>query len=276
MLAVCPQLILAQMNTGKIVGFVLDSSGAAIAGATVRATEDGTGVVTQTRTEASGEYLLNFLQPGTYTVVVEAAGFQKSVTNSKVVVAGGSARVQVSLKVGKASDSVTVSANPIEVATETSELSQTFDFKQLDTLPNIDRNPLYQLNLIPGANNDSGSGNYGNNGNENGSALGQTRPQLASIGGVDSNANSVYIEGVFNREPQNAYIGVTPPSEGIEEVQVFTGKYNAEYGFSGSAVINIVSKAGTNKFHGHDAFPTQSVWRRDRRTDQERQVLLLR
>jgi hypothetical protein len=143
-----------------------------------------------------------------------------------------------------------VAADPIVVATETSELSQTFSYKDLNALPNIDRNPLYQLNLMPGANNDAGSGNYGSNGNENGSAVGQTRPQLASLGGVDANANSVYIEGVFNREPQNAYIGLTPPIEGIQEVQVYTGKYNAEFGFSGSAVINIVTKAGTNQFHG--------------------------
>src|SRR5258708_3166897 len=105
------------------------------------------------------------------------------------------------------------------------------------------------MNLIPGANNDVGSGNYGTNGGENGSAVGLTRPQLASIGGVDANANTIYIEGVFNRETQNAYIGRTPPIEGIQEVQVFTGKYNAEYGFSGSAVVNIVTKSGTNQFH---------------------------
>ena len=247
---VCPQWMMAQMNTGKITGFVTDASGASIAEASVVATEDGTGVSAQTHTSQDGAYLLNFLQPGTYSVTIERSGFEKSVTTSEVVVAGGSARVSVTLRVGKNSEVVQVAANPIEVATETSELSQAFDFKALDALPNIDRNPLYQLNLMPGANNDVGSGNYGSNGNENGSAVGQTRPQLASIGGVDANANSVYIEGVFNREPQNAYIGVTPPIEGIEEVQVFTGKYNAEYGFSGSAVINIVSKAGTNKYHG--------------------------
>ena len=180
-LAVCPQLLLAQMNTGKIGGIVTDSSGAAVTGATVRATEDGTGVVTETRTAPDGEYLLNFLQPGTYTVEVEAAGFQKSVISSEVVVAGGSGRVQVTLKVGKATEVVQVSANPISVATDTSELSQTFDAQALDSLPNIDRNPLYQLNLMPGANNDAGSGNYGSNGNENGSAVGQTRPDRKSV-----------------------------------------------------------------------------------------------
>jgi hypothetical protein len=249
-LLVCPQWIQAQMNTGKLGGTVSDGSGASIAGARVRAIEDGTGVVTEGSTTSDGTYLLNFLLPGTYKIEVTKLGFEKAVTSGVVVTAGGNLRINVSLKVGKATEVVEVAANPIAVATETSELSQTFDYKDLDTLPNIDRNPLYQLNLMPGANNDEGSGNYGSNGNENGSAVGQTRPQLASLGGVDANANSVYIEGVFNREPQNAYIGLTPPIEGIEEVQVYTGKYNAEFGFSGSAVINIVTKSGSDNFHG--------------------------
>ena len=70
------------------------------------------------------------------------------------------------------------------------------------------------------------------------------------LGEWSQDDNSVYIEGILNREPQNAYIGLTPPIEGIQEVQVYTGKYNAEFGFSGSAVINIVTKSGTDKFHG--------------------------
>jgi len=164
--------------------------------------------------------------------------------------AGGITRIDFSLTLGQVQQAVEVSANPISIATETSELSKTFGYTQLDQLPNIDRNPLYQMNLLPGANNDVGSGNYGTNGGENGSAVGLTRNQLASIGGVDANANSVFIEGIFNREPQNAYIGLVPPIEAIQEVQVYTGKYNAEFGFSGSAVINVVTKSGTNEFHG--------------------------
>jgi hypothetical protein len=174
--------VAAQINTGKITGIINDPAGAAISGATVRATK--------------------------------------------------------------------VEAHPNVVNTESAELTQTFGYKALDQLPNLDRNPLYQMNLMPGANNGAGSGNYGSNGGENGSAVGLTRPQFSSLGGVDANANSVYIEGIFNREPQNAYIGVVPPIEAIQEVQVYAGKYDAEYGFSGSAVINVVTKSGTNEFHG--------------------------
>ena len=167
-----------------------------------------------------------------------------------IVDAGGNNRMDVSMLVGNTGQTVEVEANSVNVATETSELSQTFSHQELDKLPNLDRNALYQMNLIPGANNDVGSGNYGTNGGENGSAIGLTRPQLASIGGVDANANSVYIDGVPNREPQNAYISLVPAIEGIQEVQVYTGKYNAEFGFSGSAVVNVTTKSGSNELHG--------------------------
>jgi hypothetical protein len=249
-LVVLPVSAPAQINTGKISGFITDSSGAAVAGAAVSVTADAGGVVSKAITGDSGEYLVNFLLPGTYHVEIEKDGFRRSIQSQVPVNAGGIARVDFQLKVGQVQQVIEVATNPIAVSTETAELSETFDYKELDTLPNIDRNPLYQMNLMPGANNDAGSGNYGTNGGENGSAIGQTRPQMASIGGVDANANTVYIEGIFNREPQNAYIGLTPPIEGIQEVQVYTGKYNAEFGFSGSAVVNIVTKSGGNELHG--------------------------
>jgi Carboxypeptidase regulatory-like domain len=240
----------AQINTGKITGIVTDGTGSLVAGATVRATNQQTGVLTSVKTQDGGSYLINFLIPGSYMLEVESDGFQRSIEKGINVSGGDSVRVDFAMKVGEVRQSVEVQAHPVAVNTESAELTQTFGYKALDQLPNIDRNPLYQMNLMPGANNGSGSGNYGANGGENGSAIGLTRPQLASIGGVDANANGVYIEGIFNREPQNAYIGVVPPIEGVQEVQVYAGKYDAEYGFSGSAVINVVTKSGTNDIHG--------------------------
>jgi hypothetical protein len=242
--------VTAQINTGRIMGTVRDASGAVIPDARVTATNDATGALTPTQSTESGDYVINFLLPGAYHVAVEKQGFQRSVVADVVVNAGGITRLDCNLALGQVQQAVEVIANPLTVATETSELSKTFGYKELDQLPNIDRNPLYQMNLLPGANNDVGSGNYGTNGGENGSAVGLTRNQLASLGGVDANANSVFIEGIFNREPQNAYIGLVPPIEAIQEVQVYTGKYNAEFGFSGSAVINVVTKSGSNELHG--------------------------
>ncbi|MFN7994133.1 MAG: carboxypeptidase regulatory-like domain-containing protein [Bryobacteraceae bacterium] len=240
----------AQINTGRIDGTVRDASGALIPEARVTVTNQETGAVSNAKSTESGDYIANFLIPGKYQVAVEKEGFQRNVVTDVVVNAGGITRMDFNLALGQIQQAVQVQANPLAVATETSELSKTFDFKQIDQLPNIDRNPLYQMNLLPGANNDAGSGNYGSNGGENGSAVGLTRAQTTSLGGIDANANSVFIEGIFNREPQNAYIGLVPPIEAIQEVQVYTGKYNAEFGFSGSAVINVVTKGGTNEFHG--------------------------
>ena len=243
-------IVQAQINTGRVTGSVRDASGAVIPDARIVATNDATGAITAAQSSESGDYVVNFLIPGTYHVAVEKQGFQRNVTADVVVNAGGITHIDFNLSVGAVQQAVEVQANPITVATDTSELSKTFGFKQLDQLPNIDRNPLYQMNLLPGANNDVGSGNYLTNGGEDGSAVGLTRNQLASLGGVDANANSVFIEGIFNREPQNAYVGLVPPIEAIQEVQVYTGKYNAEFGFSGSAVINVVTKSGSNELHG--------------------------
>ncbi len=240
----------AQINTGKITGIVSDSGGAVIAGASVRATNQATGVGTTVRTQANGDYLVNFLIPGAYTVEAESQGFKTSLEKNVEVTAGGVNRIDFTMQLGELRQSVEVESRPVAVNTESAELTQTFGYKALDELPNLDRNPLYQMNLLPGANNGAGSGNYGSNGGENGSAVGLSRPQLSSIGGVDANANGVYIEGIYNREPQNAYIGVVPPIEAIEEVQVYAGKYDAEYGFSGSTVINVVTKSGSNEYHG--------------------------
>lgn len=240
----------AQINTGRISGTVRDASNAGIPDARIVATDDATGVVTTTQSSETGDYVVNFLIPGTYHVAVEKQGFQRSVSADVVVNAGGITHIDFNMVLGTLQQAVQVVANPLSVATETSELSKTFGNKELNQLPNIDRNPLYQMNLLPGANNDVGSANYGTNGGENGSATALTRAQTVSIGGVDANANSVFIEGIFNREPQNAYIGLVPPIEAIQEVQVYTGKYNAEFGFSGSAVVNIVTKSGSNEVHG--------------------------
>lgn len=249
-LFLCTGSVLAQINTGRITGVVTDASGGAVPGAVVRGINQASEVVTATESAANGEYLLNFLVPGAYRVEVESKGFQKAAQTGVTVNAGGVTRLDISLKVGELQQVVEVQSQQVAIATETSELSQTFTKTDLDRLPNIDRNPLFQMNLMPGANNGRGSQNYGANGGENGSAIGNSRAQLASVGGTNANATSVFVEGTFNREPQNAYVGVVPSIEGIEEVQVYTGKYNAEYGFSGSAVVNVVTKAGTNEFHG--------------------------
>jgi hypothetical protein len=252
-LVVCPCAVRGQINSGSIAGFVSDPSGASIPEATVLATNVATRVVTQTATSPDGNYLLNYLVPGTYQVRITKTGFVTSVETNVEVTAGNATRLDVKLAVGQVQQTVEVKANPVEVNTENSEEKFTFGSTSLESLPNIDRNPLFQLNLMPGASNGSFTGNYGTNGGEDGSAVGLTNPQLAAFGGMDANANTIYLEGIPSREPQNAYIGLVPPQDDIQELDVYTGKYDAEYGFSASGVVNVVTKSGTNSLHG-DAF----------------------
>ena len=142
LLLFCSISVLGQINTGKITGFVTDSSGGSVSGVPVVATNDATGVVTKTDTTDSGEFLLTFLVPGTYHVTVEKEGFKKDIRSRVIVDAGGIARIDFTLQVGDVGQTVAVEANAVNVATETSELSQTFSHRDLDALPNLDRNPL--------------------------------------------------------------------------------------------------------------------------------------
>src|SRR5258708_16563816 len=171
LLVICSINVLGQINTGKITGFVTDSSGGSVSGVPVVATNDATGVVTKTDTTDSGEFLLTFLVPGTYHVTVEKEGFKKDIRSGVIVDAGGIARIDFTLQVGDVGQTVAVETNTVNCATETSQLSPTFSHPDLDTLPNPHPNPLYQINLIPRPNNHPGSGHYGTNGGENGSAV---------------------------------------------------------------------------------------------------------
>src|SRR5260370_29619704 len=116
----------AQINTGKITGIVTDSSGATVSDAAVRATNQETNVTTVSKTQSNGDYLINFLIPGTYLVEVEAQGFRRSRESGVNVVAGDAVRLDLSLQIGEVRQSVEVQAHPVAVNTESAELTQTF------------------------------------------------------------------------------------------------------------------------------------------------------
>src|SRR5581483_11091202 len=119
-------LIHAQIITGRITGIITDSAGAVIVGATVRATNQETAVVTTVQSQENGSYLLNFLIPGQYTIQVESPGFASSVERGVQVTAGGIARSDFSMQIGQVRQSIEVQANPLAVNTESAELTQSF------------------------------------------------------------------------------------------------------------------------------------------------------
>src|SRR4051812_27371395 len=129
----CPP-VAAQINTGKITGIITDSGGAVVSGASLRATNQGTGVVTTATSQDGGNYLVNFLIPGHYTIEVQSTGFQRSIEKDVEVTAGGTARLDFAMQVGEVHQTVEVQAHPNTVNTESAELTQTFGYKALDQL----------------------------------------------------------------------------------------------------------------------------------------------
>jgi outer membrane receptor protein involved in Fe transport len=231
---------LAQTATGGIIGTVTDGSGAALPNATVVAKNLATGVEIKTTATGEGFYSIPRILPGVYTLVVEVTGFKKSeVTNVEVSV-GKNAVVDFKLDPGAISEVVTVAGgSEALVEKDTVQISTTFDQKKVQELPvNIPGRGLDRIALLtPGVT--VGFGNVNGNGVTL-SANGQrARANNFTIDGVDNNDLSIGGPNYFVRN-----------ADAIAEYQIVTNNFSAEYGRNQGAVVNIVSRSGTNSFHG--------------------------
>jgi hypothetical protein len=234
-----------QTITGAITGSVTDSSGAAIPGAIVTATNTGTGVATPTQTNQSGFYNLRFLQIGQYTVSVSASGFSTQTTNSFALEVSQEARIDVKLAVGSAAQTVNVtSAAPI-LNTENPTTGDSITAAQATELPLQARNFSSLTTLVAGAVTPNPSA--------------QNSVARASYNGgffVNGNreqTNNYTLDGADINEAIDNYIGYSPNVDAIGELRVITGNATAEYGNANGGQVVMVTKSGTNQFHG-DAF----------------------
>ena len=225
--------------TGSILGNVTDESGAVVTNAKVDVTNIATGVVYNTQTGSSGDFTLPSLNPGRYSVAVEASGFKKSVTTDIILTVGQSARVNVALKAGAVSTTVEVSAAAVNLDTDTSALSQLVSQKQVEELPLNGRNFL-QLLLI-GAGAVTVGGEQG--------TMRQGQGNAISINGGRPEGNNYTLDGLINTDTALVTPAVILSQDAIQEFKVESGTYSAEYGYSANQ-INIVSKSGTNQLHG--------------------------
>jgi outer membrane receptor protein involved in Fe transport len=240
MLFCCSITVLAQSATGGIRGIVTDATGATLPNATVIAKNLATGVESKTTTTSEGSYSTPRILPGIYTIVVEASGFKKSeVTNVEVSV-GKDAVVDFKLEAGAITEVVTVAGgSEALVEKDTVQISTTFSQKKVQELPiNIPGRGLDRVALLtPGVT--VGFGNVNGNGVTL-SANGQrARSNNFTIDGVDNNDLSIGGPNYFVRNP-----------DVVGEYQIITNNFSAEYGRNQGAVINIVSRSGTNGYHG--------------------------
>ena len=234
----------AQVNTADILGTVSDAGGAVVPGARVTATNMSTNDVKTASTNTTGEYIFNLMPPGQYTITGESPSFKKA-TISLSVSAGDRARADMQLQVGNVTEVIQVEAQSPALQTDSSTVSTVIAAQSVQDLPLNGRNFVTLVQSTVGV--AAGPSN---------SILSGTRPderrQTANIiaNGQNEVFNNQLIDGMDNNEREQFTLLIRPSIDMIQEVKVDTNSYPAELGRAGGAVINILTKSGTNQFHG--------------------------
>ncbi len=238
-----PQTAVAQALYGTITGQVRDTTGGAIPGAEVTATNISTNYTQTALTNDVGNYTLANVPIGTYTVRVSLTGFREYVAERVIVTAGQVTRQNATLEVGQITESITVSSAATLLKTDTTDVSAQLESKEITDLPlGAFKNYQSLLNLVPGAT-PAGFQN----------AITDTpgRALTTNVNGVNRNNNNTRIDGAMSVNiwlpHHTAYV---PPSETIEVVDVSTNNFDAEKGFAGGAAVTVITKSGTNELHG--------------------------
>lgn len=224
-------------STGTIVGTVEDSSGAVVPGASVRVTGTATGLQTSTLTDDAGRFSFPRLPVGTYRLEASREGFRQFVSEGIHLDADQSRQAAIVLQVGQASESVTVAGAVGLVETVGGTIKEVVDTRRIVDLPLNGRNPLQLQLLLPGVVLSKGAPNLTQNG-------------FISVNGARGNQNNYMLDGGDNNDPLTNSAAVVPNPDALEEFSVLTNNYSAEYGRNTGAVVNAITKSGTNQFHG--------------------------
>ncbi|WP_213804398.1 TonB-dependent receptor [Granulicella sp. dw_53] len=263
----------AQLTTADIVGTVTDGSGAVIAGAQVQLQNTETHDQRVAVTNSSGDYQFTQLHSGHYVLSVKFSGFKTSTTSDLAVESGDRARADVQMQTGGQTETVTVEAQTPLLQADNATVSSTVTAKAVQDLPLNGRNFVQLVQLVPGANEGPGNGlTSGGRPDDRRSTSG------FSVNGQDDTLNNYVIDGLDNNERIIGTIGVKPSVEGIQEISVQTNSYAAEAGRTAGGVVNLVTKSGTNTFHGtayeffrNDIFDARNVYQTTGRKPELRQ-----
>ena len=229
----------SQVTTANLAGVVQDASGAVIPGAPVNLTEDASGLSYDAETGADGTFNFRALPTGTYTLTIEASGFRGYRATGITLVAGANVRQTHALEVGAITETVEVEGAPPLVATEASEQTESIDNQKVTELPLGRRNVTSLLGLSSGT--DVGNGSVRING------LGKSATSV-TVNGTDANSNPGEGRAMEQYGGRN-YMDVMS-IEGVEEVQITRGIQKAENGGALAGGVNLISKRGSNQWHG--------------------------
>lgn len=236
------QSVRAQITTTTVVGTVTDNTGAAVANAQVTITNAGTGLTRTVATNSDGQYRFDLLPVGNYVLNVTAPGFKKFMQQGIILTLNESATIDARLEVGSVSEEVTVTGEPRTVNTSTSEVGTTVENREIVNLPLVGRDVYDLLELTPGFQHQE---------------MDQTtlgiQQQLTFInGGADGGIGSAsyYLDGGLNMTGVRNTGNAIPSPDAVQEFRIQTNSFSAIYGRTKGTVINVITKSGTNDFHG--------------------------
>ena len=263
-------------GTGAIAGTITDQSGAVISGATITVTSQSTGATFTAATSSRGTYVVPLLPPGAYRLSATQPGFKESTYSDIAVNVTETKALNISLQVGNIHEIVQVDTTAEQLQTESSALGNVTTRDMVENLPLVTRNYTQIISLSPGVASDvTNAGGFGRGGGSNGE-----EPFVAN--GGTSNDNNFQMNGVPINDLQSSGSfsgGVAVPNpDTIEEFKVQTGQYDAAYGRNAGANVNVVTKSGSNQYHGtaFEFFRNEALNANDyfrKLNDQPRQVL---
>jgi len=268
-------LLPAQTSLGTITGTIIDQNGAGVPGASISVTLKASNLRYTGTSFQDGTYSVGQLPPGGYELNATASGFKSFKQTNITIEVSQRLRIDINLEVGSISESINVTAEIPRIQTEDSSLGTTVERKRIEELPLNGRHVFNLVKLVAGVqprfNNTDGFAEISN----------QNFSQIR-INGGPAYGNQFFLDGSVNSAPVHNEIAVVPMSDAVEEFRVETNALKAEYGQTAGGVINVVSKMGTNEFHGslyeflrndsldaRNAFATQP----DPRTGRIKQVL---
>ncbi len=241
--ALLPSMLVGQGATGRILGRVADPSGAVLAGVKVTLTNQGTGVGVQAQTNDSGDYSFVNIVPGTYQASFELKGFKKNVQKDIILDVNQVLTLNSVLQIGATQEVVDVTSEAPQVDTTSTQLGAVINDRSVNELPLNTRDTYQFLQLQPGVQSQLGS---------SGSLFfGSDDPGSVSVNGGRTRANNFSVNGGDANDQFVNTPTIEPTPDAVEEFRVITNTFDAEYGRNSGSVVNVVTKSGTNQFHGN-------------------------
>ena len=228
--------LVGQVSNGRMEGTVQDQSGSVVADAEVSIQNERTGIVSRTRTDAAGQFQVPALPSSVYVLTVEAKGFRKAEVRSIELNAGVTWSEVIRLEVGSTTESITVEATAVRVNTTDAQIGRTVTTREIDTLPMIGRNPMSLIPYSPGVSIDPGDGTF------------------SRVNGTRQNSNNTRLDGIDANDAVTPRLGLAMTAfnvDSIEEFRVVTNGGKAEYGRNAGGQVEMVTRAGTNTWHGN-------------------------